>query len=431
MGDIVLKIRISPQPELSKMTRTLQALLVSTALVLIPVTSWSEGSNPTAPINAQERAALSPSRDMIEHGRNVAGTACAKCHGADGVSTEAGVPHLAGQRTIYLYRMLQAYQERARKNDSMNHAVGFLNDEALLAVAAYYANLAPARPEPPDEQAAGAGGVDEGDPFAGIRPSMKKCVKCHGDTGNSSASGMPNLTAQAPEYFVAAMNSYVQGGRNHKLMKKLVAGLDEAAIDAMGVFYAVQQPLRTETVGDGNADAGRAGSEHCAACHGDDGNASGTDMPSLAGQDARYFIKAMEAYKEGEREHESMFDAANELSDTEIRDLAAFYAGQEPIRRNVRVPFTTAEWIDRCERCHGLDGNSRDPRFPMLAGQDASYMRKALRKYTEEGNGSSTMHKMADPLSEADIGRIVSHYSAQEPKSVLYMQLPCEEGAEE
>jgi hypothetical protein len=34
---------------------------------------------------------------------------------------------------------------------------------------------------------------------------------------------------------------------------------------------------------------------------------------------------------------------------------------------------------------------------------------------------------MSDPLSAADIERIVEHYSTREPKSVVYMQLPCEE----
>jgi cytochrome c553 len=41
------------------------------------------------------------------------------------------------------------------------------------------------------------------------------------------------------------------------------------------------------------------------------------------------------------------------------------------------------------------------------------------------------MHAMSDPLSQADIERIVDHYSTQQPKSVVYMQLPCEEDAEE
>jgi len=97
----------------------------------------------------------------------------------------------------------------------------------------------------------------------------------------------------------------------------------------------------------------------------------------------------------------------------------------------VRVPFTSAEWIKRCERCHGLDGNSSDPRFPMLAGQDAAYLKKALQAYTEKGNGSAAMHAMANPLSASDVERIVEYYAAQEPKSVMYMQLPCEDPAED
>jgi cytochrome c553 len=126
-----------------------------------------------------------------------------------------------------------------------------------------------------------------------------------------------------------------------------------------------------------------------------------------------------------------MFNAVNKLSEADIKDLATFYAAQEPVRRNVRVPFTSAEWMARCERCHGLDGNSSDPRFPMLAGQDASYLKSALKAYTEDGKGSAAMHAMADPLSAADVERIVTHYAAQEPKSVMYMQLPCEDQSED
>jgi cytochrome c553 len=382
------------------------------------------------PINDVERAALSPSRGMIELGRSVASTACAECHGSDGLSTAPGIPHLAGQRIVYLYRILQAYQARERTNDSMNHAVGFLNDEALLAVSAYFANLPPARPAASAAEVAETESIPD-DPFFEIKGAMKKCVKCHGETGNSDASGMPNLTAQDPEYFVSAMQAYAEGDRNHKLMKKLVAALDESVIAQMGVFYAVQVPQSTQTKGDGDAKAGGHGAEACAGCHGADGNASGADMPTLAGQDARYFIKAMEAYKDGERQHQQMFGAVEALSEVEISDLAAFYATQEPVRRNVRVPFTSAEWMARCERCHGLDGNSSDPRFPMLAGQDAEYLKKALQAYTERGNGSAAMHAMADPLSTADVDRIVAHYAAQEPKSVMYMQLPCEEQSED
>jgi cytochrome c553 len=401
------------------------------ALALFSNAAQGLGSATTQPISSIERHALTPPRDMLDLGANVAATACAECHGNDGISTGPGVPNLAAQRTVYLFRVLQAYQQRERHNDAMNHAIGFLNEEALLAVSTYYATLSPAPALDPAEM--GAGGIDTGagDPFAGIRAEMKKCVKCHGEDGNASASGMPNLSAQDPAYFVASMQSYTEGGRDHKLMSKLAADLDEDTLLRMGVFYAVQQPARTETTGDGNPDLGRELSEPCATCHGSDGNASGAEMPTLAGQDARYFIKAMQAYRDGKRRHEAMFGAVEPLSEGDVANLAAFYATQEPVRRNVRKPLTTGEWIARCERCHGIDGNSTDPRIPMLAAQERTFLARSLQAYIGATRSNSAMHAMADPLSQVDIERIVEHYATREAKSVVYMQLPCEEPADE
>jgi cytochrome c553 len=408
------------------MNKQVHILILIFASLVFFNPAWSQSMS-TQAVNSMERAALSPSRQQLEQGQAVAESACANCHGMDGVSTAAGIPNLAGQRTVYLYRVLQAYQSGERRNESMNHAIGFLNDESLLAVSAYFASLVPARPASGNEDDAFSARISQGDPFADIRDAMKKCVKCHGEDGNSSASGMPNLSAQSTEYFVTSMNAYTNGNRDHKMMKKLVSNLDDEQLRKMGVFYAVQEPARTATMGDGNADRGRALSEPCASCHGEDGNASGIDMPTLAGQDARYFIKAMKAYRSGKRQHQPMFDAVETLDEQEVIDLAAYYASQEPLRRNVRVPLTTAEWIDRCERCHGMGGNSADPRFPMLAGQDRSYLINALQSYAGASRDNSTMHAMSAPLSTEDIDAIADYYSGQEPKSVIYMQLPCDE----
>jgi len=399
-------------------------------LLLLPITSLAQQPVSTQPITAQERAALTPSRAVLERGWDVANTACASCHGLDGASTVPGIPHLAGQRMVYLHRVLLAYQQRERHNDDMNHAIGFLNEDALLAVSAYYASLTPVSAQPRDEDWADAVKKKGGDPFASIREDMKKCVKCHGEDGNASGSGMPNLTAQDPAYFVQSMQAYRNGDRGHRLMQKLVAELDDETLLKMGTFYAVQEPLRTETAGDGNPDLGQALTEACASCHGADGNPSGANMPTLAGQDARYFVKAMEAYKEGKRSHQKMFEAVEGLSEADVQNLAAYYASQEPVRRNVRTPLTTAEWINRCERCHGIEGNSTDPRFPMLAGQERAYLTSALQAYAGTARGNSAMHAMSAPLSETDIDTIVEYYATSQPKSVVYMQLPCEDEAE-
>jgi len=238
---------------------------------------------------------------------------------------------------------------------------------------------------------------------------------------------MPSLTAQDPEYFVTSMQAYVDGSRGHKMMKKLVGRLNEETIREMGVFYAVQEPLRSETQGEGDAKVGRRLSEDCAICHGADGNASGKDMPTLAGQDARYFVKAMTAYKDGKRQHEDMFEAAKGLGGEDIKNLATFYAEQEPVRRDIRTPLNSAEWISRCARCHGIEGNSADPRFPVLAGQDEIYLINAMQAYATGERSNSTMRKMAEPLNEMDIERIGSYFASQQPKAVVYIKLPCED----
>jgi cytochrome c553 len=415
--------------ETSRMIKTLQAAFAMVAL-LLPLTGAAQRTPTTQPITAEERAVLMPSRSVLESGWSVANTACANCHGLDGISTAPGVPHIAGQRMVYLYRILQAYQDRDRRNDAMNHAIGFLNEDALLSVAAYYANQAPVAVQPRDDSAAEAAGEDGGDPFASIRESMKKCVKCHGEDGNASGSGMPNLTAQDPAYFVQSMQAYRSGERGHRLMQNLVAELDDETLLEMGTFYAVQEPRRTETTGDGNAKLGQALAGECANCHGADGNPTGANMPTLAGQDGRYFGKAMQAYKEGKRSHQQMFEAVESLGEGDIANLAEFYAVQEPVRRNVRTPLTKAEWIQRCDRCHGIEGNSTDPRFPMLAGQERTYLAAALRAYAGTTRSNSVMHAMSAPLGEDDIETIVEYYATSQPKAVLFMQLPCEGAAE-
>ena len=395
-------------------------------LLLLPLNSLAQKPVSTQPITAEERAALTPSRAVLERGRDVANAACADCHGLDGISTSPGIPHLAGQRMVYMHRVLLAYQERERHNDDMNHAIGFLNEDAILSVSAYFASLTPVHAQPRDEAWVDAAKQKGGDPFASIREDMKKCVKCHGEDGNASGSGMPNLTAQDPVYFVQSMQAYRSGERGHRLMQKLVTELDDDTLLKMGTFYAVQAPRRTETTGDGNPDLGQGLTEGCGSCHGADGNPSGANMPTLAGQDARYFVKAMAAYKDGKRPHQKMFEAVEGLSEADVQNLAAFYAGQEPVRRNVRTPLTTAEWITRCERCHGIEGNSTDPRYPMLAGQERVYLRSSLEAYAGTGRGDSAMHAMSAPLSMTDIETIVEYYASSQPKSVVYMQLPCE-----
>ncbi len=428
-SEVILKLGVTTLTQVVPMKTQVQILAFAMLLTLIPVAGSAQGEAADKALSETERSALFPKREMIEFGRVAAEANCAGCHGMDGFSDMEGKPQLAGQRPVYVYRVLKDFQSGARRDELKNHNA-FLNDQAMLSTAVYYANLTPKQitksPDVAELATAGEQAVSTpDDPFLNIRPEMKKCVKCHGESGEAPGSGMPSLTAQDPEYFVAAMTAYVDGGRSHTLMKKLAGSLEKTSLNEMGVFYAVQEPQQSTTQGDGDINVGRRLSEPCESCHGVDGNAKNPSMPTLAGQDAKYFIKAMTHYKDGTRKNKKMLEAAENISEQDMLDLATYYAAEEPRRRDVRMPLKSTEWIERCERCHGLDGNSSDPRYPMLAGQDATYLRNMLKAYANGALENTTMYAMAASLSDMDINRIAAFFASQQPKAVVYMQLPC------
>ena len=81
----------------------------------------------------------------------------------------------------------------------------------------------------------------------------------------------------------------------------------------------------------GNAEAGKAKSTACAACHGTDGNGnSNTPMfPKLAGQHRDYLYHSLKAYKSGKRKNPIMTAQVQNLSLTDMEDLAAYYSKQK------------------------------------------------------------------------------------------------------
>ena len=383
-----------------------------------------------ANVNAQSAAKSAPASDLraayalppdIAEGKGVAEKSCASCHGIDGIAKAKGVPHLAGQRAPYLYLELKAYQSGGRSDASMTAASKFLSDDALIKVAAYYASLEPPAPVAPAR--AGKAAAGKSDPLAAARAAAAGCAGCHGDTGISSTPGMPSLVGLDPQYLVAAMTAYKNGQRKNDMMKALVSGLSEAEMKNLATFYALQKPARAKTPAPGDAAAGKAAAAACAGCHGEQGISSNPAMPSLAGQDSQSFVAAMQAYKDGTRSDATMKAPAAALDDKAIRNLAAYYAGITPQAPKVAKPQTTAELAEKCDRCHGLNGNSTDLRSPALAAQRADYLERVMLAYKSGARKSPQMAAMLGALSDEDIAGLAAHYSRQKARAVLYIPL--------
>jgi cytochrome c553 len=80
----------------------------------------------------------------------------------------------------------------------------------------------------------------------------------------------------------------------------------------------------------GDAAAGAKKNSMCIGCHGIDGYKTAFpevyNVPKIGGQHPAYIVKALQAYKNGERRHPSMVGIASTLSDKDMADLAAYYA---------------------------------------------------------------------------------------------------------
>jgi cytochrome c553 len=85
----------------------------------------------------------------------------------------------------------------------------------------------------------------------------------------------------------------------------------------------------------GDAVLGKKVMPKCQVCHGKDGLAKLPDAPNIAGQKERYLVKALKAFKAGERKNDQMTIVIKGLSDEDIANVAAYYSS---IKITVQVP---------------------------------------------------------------------------------------------
>jgi cytochrome c553 len=74
-----------------------------------------------------------------------------------------------------------------------------------------------------------------------------------------------------------------------------------------------------------------------------------------------------------------------------------------------------------CGTCHGVEGNSTQPKFPRLAGQKAPYLVNQLKAFRAQTRGDpdaiSYMWGMASQLDDETIGALAAYYAAQKAEA--------------
>ncbi len=137
-------------------------------------------------------------------------------------------------------------------------------------------------------------------------------------------------------------------------------------------------------------------------------------VPKLHGQSPAYIVIALQAYRNQERGHATMYAHAAGMSDQDMADVAAYLAGTPlQAKPDARPVGTAPEAAAICVSCHGNDGIGITPEYPVLAGQHADYLQRALLDYKRGGRKNAVMAGFVGALSEADIKALAAYYAAQ------------------
>ena len=82
-----------------------------------------------------------------------------------------------------------------------------------------------------------------------------------------------------------------------------------------------------------------------------------------------------------------------------------------------------------CAACHGPNGNSTDPQYPVLAGQNARYIYLQLKDFQEGRRHDPQMDPMAAPLSRDDMLALADFFSKQKQAPVGFKADPAKVAA--
>jgi cytochrome c553 len=92
--------------------------------------------------------------------------------------------------------------------------------------------------------------------------------------------------------------------------------------------------------------------------------------------------------------------------------LGAFLICLAPMSVDAADARAGRQKITTCQACHGLDGVSKNPEAPNLAGQIEGYLVKALAEYKSGARKNESMNIVAKELSDQDMADIAAYYSS-------------------
>lgn len=200
--------------------------------------------------------------------------------------------------------------------------------------------------------------------------------------------------------------------------RQIVSG-EHAGGQQCSLCHDAHAPLRFKgalaaAAAGGNPAAGQRKTAACAPCHGPTGvSAAGLIGPTLAGQNRAYLAAALAAYRSGARKNPIMLGVASVLSNSDIEDIAAFFASQKCAAGPggaAQLAAARAAGAAMCASCHGANGVPTGAAWPSLLGQSTDYLQGALRSYAGGDRSHVVMSAIAKSLDDAGTAKVAAYY---------------------
>lgn len=169
-------------------------------------------------------------------GKQLATTVCVACHGADGNSTAAANPNLAGQHAGYIAQQLAAFKSGARPSPVMQGMAAGLSPDDMRNLGAFYETQKPVQGQARDQAL-----VQRGQQIwrAGIKAmGVPACAGCHGAAGRGIPAQYPRLAGQHPDLHMGWLKAYASGARPNAVMGPIASRLNENDMKAVVEYIA-------------------------------------------------------------------------------------------------------------------------------------------------------------------------------------------------
>jgi len=93
-----------------------------------------------------------------------------------------------------------------------------------------------------------------------------------------------------------------------------------------------------------------------------------------------------------------------------LEQQLALLAADEALRQQLNLAMKFRTQI--CQRCHGVDGHSRNGRCPNLAGQDPAYLVQQLQHFSDGQRQDFQMQSMVSKMTDADKVAVSIYFSS-------------------